>query len=313
MAQAEISTHQAWRDIYFTGYNGVRLYAREYPGDPAKRPLLCLPTITENSRSFEPLAEKLANHERGSRTVYSLDFRGRGFSENDPNWKNYSPLIEMSDLINFMSLKCLHQPTILASGWSGIITMTLATLHRTMLGPVILNDTGPKLETNGLIRVQAFIGRLPTPSSWRKAAEQIKELNKNHFTDLTNEDWLRLAHQQYNEFEGHPQTAYDPNLEKSLMMADVTEGAPLMWDQFAAMSHIPILAIRGENSDVLSKQTLEEMFYRHQNLQIFTVAKEGHTPRLDDDLSIERIRLFLDKCDHNLNLQLEEIIPNESL
>lgn len=297
MAEAAIPTQQAWRDIYFTSYDGIRLYAREYPGDPSRRPLLCLPTITENGRSFEPLARALANHEQGSRTIYSLDFRGRGYSENDPNWKNYTPMIEMIDLINFLSLKRLHRPTILAAGWAGIITMMLATLHTGMLGPVILNDTGPKLETTGLLRVQAFIGRLPTPSSWRKAAEQIKGLNDHHFTDLTNDDWLRIAHQQYNEVDGRPAPAYDPNLEKSLMMADATEGAPQMWEQFEAMKHVPILAIRGENSDVLKKETLEQMFTRHENLQMFTVANEGHTPKLDDDLSIERIRLFLDKCD----------------
>lgn len=297
MALADQLSLQSWHDIRFTSYDGISLYGRHYPGEPHRRPLLCLANITENSRSFAPLAQAIATHEQGQHPVYTLDFRGRGLSENDPNWKNYTPMIEMIDVINFMALNRLHQPVILASGWSGVIVMMMAVMHSTMLGPVIFNDTGPKLETNGLIRAQAFIGRLPVPSSWRKAAQQIKELNKNSFTDLTQDDWLALAHQQYNEVEGRPFTAYDPNLEKSLMMVDVTRGTPVMWEQFDALNHVPILAIRGENSDVLSKKTLEDMFYRHPNLQMFTVANEGHAPRLDDDLSIERIRLFLEKND----------------
>lgn len=306
MASTETSQPQSWQDVTLNSYNGIKLYARHHPGNPIKRPLLCLPNITENGRSFTPLAEAISRHEQGSRSVYCLDFRGRGLSQHDPDWNNYTPLVEMLDIVNFISATRLHQPIILASGWSGVITMTLATLYPTMIGPLIFNDTGPKLETTGLIRLQAFIGRLPTPTSWRKAAELIKELNQNHFTDLRNDDWLRLAHQQYNDNNGHPEQAYDPNLEKTLVMVDATEGTPLMWDQFNATKHVPMLVIRGENSDVLSKETFEKMATDHPNLQRFTVANEGHTPRLDDDLSIERIRLFLDQCDNEQMANLEE-------
>lgn len=293
----DTSHQQSWEDLYFKSYGGLTLYGRRYPGDETKRPLLCLPNITENGRTYEPLAQSLVQHELSSRPIYTLDFRGRGHSEHDPDWNNYTPLVEMLDIVNFMTRMQLHKPIILASGWSGVIIMTLAALYPTMVGPLILNDTAPKLETNGLIRIQAFIGRLPTPTSWRQATELVKDLNKNHFTDLRDEDWQRIAHQQYNEEDGHPTLAYDPNLQKTLIMVDVTEGPPMMWDQFNALKHVPVLAIRGENSDVVSKETFEEMANQHPNLQKFIVANEGHTPRLDDDLSVERIRLFLDQCD----------------
>ncbi len=295
-----------WRDIYFTGYDGIRLYARHYPGDKSKRPIVCLSNITQNGRSYEPLANAISSHKFGNRPVYTIDYRGRGLSENDPNWKNYTPLIEMADLMNFLSLERIHQPTFIGSGWGGVILMTLATMHSSMLGPVILNDTGPKFETNGIIRVHAFIGRLPLPTSWLKAAEQLKDLYGNSFTDLTNEDWRRIAYQNFNQKDGKPAPAYDPELQKALMMLDVTKGPPIMWEQFLALSHVPVLAIRGENSDVLSKATFEEMFNRHPNLQMFTVANEGHCPLLDDDLTIERIRLFLEKCDQPAHYEDEE-------
>ena len=297
---------QSWEELTFNSYAGIKLHARHYPGDPAQRPLLCLPNITENGRAFTPLAKALSNHQESTRSVYCLDFRGRGLSNHDPDWNNYTPLVEMLDIVNFIARARLHQPIILASGWSGVIIMTMASLYPTMIGPLIFNDTGPKLETTGLIRIQAFIGRLPTPTSWRKAAELIKELNQNHFTDLRNDDWMRLAHQQYNDNNGRPALAYDPNLEKTLVMVDATEGTPPMWEQFNATKHVPMLAIRGENSDVLSKETFEKMAEEHPNLQRFTVANEGHTPRLDDDLSKERIRLFLNQCDTELRANHEE-------
>ena len=297
MSASEQGAVLAYNDVYFTSYAGIKIYGRHYPGDPSKRPLICLSNIIENGRTFEPLCYALSHEQHTMRPVYTIDYRGRGYSEHDPNWNNYAPLIEMIDLINFMTLNRIHQPIILGSGWGGIIAMMIATFHPTMLGPIILNDIGPRIETNGLIRAQAFIGRLPIPTSWRKAAELLKDLHGNHFTDLSDDVWMRLAHEQFNEENDRPTLSYDRNLQKSMMMLDVIEGAPLMWEQFLAMKHLPILAIRGENSDVLSKETFEEMFYRHPNLQMFTVANEGHTPLLDDDLSIERIRLFLDRCD----------------
>lgn len=96
MTMPEQISAPLWQDIYFKSYDGIKLYGRHYPGDPTKRPLLCLANIIQNGRSFEPLAKALSSEALGYRPVYTLDYRGRGRSEHDPNWENYSPLIDLS-------------------------------------------------------------------------------------------------------------------------------------------------------------------------------------------------------------------------
>ena len=72
---------------------------------------------------------------------------------------------------------------------------------------------------------------------------------------------------------------------------------PELWPQFAALSHVPVLAIRGENSDILSEATLAEMGARHPRLVAVTARGEGHAPLLKDAATVRAIADFLARSD----------------
>ena len=61
--------------------------------------MICLPGLTRNSADFHDLASLLANHPSRPREVYCPDYRGRGKSDFDPEWRNYSPLVELLDVL----------------------------------------------------------------------------------------------------------------------------------------------------------------------------------------------------------------------
>jgi pimeloyl-ACP methyl ester carboxylesterase len=50
--------------------------------------------------------------------------------------------------------------------------------------------------------------------------------------------------------------------------------------------------LRGENSDVLSAETLEEMVERHPNLRTMIVPEQGHAPMLQEQEPVEAIGAF---------------------
>ena len=96
---------ELWRDIYFPSFDDLRLYARHYPAADAKsRPVVCLAGLTRNCRDFHDLASRLAKHPETPRDVYCLDCRGRGMSQYDRNWRNYTPYIELIDTLDFMTM-----------------------------------------------------------------------------------------------------------------------------------------------------------------------------------------------------------------
>jgi pimeloyl-ACP methyl ester carboxylesterase len=286
---------QNWTDIFFTSRDGLRLYARHYPAPgSALRPLVCLPGLTRNSRDFHDLAAALCGEHPGARDVYALDYRGRGRSQHDPNWRNYSVLVEVNDVLDFMTLKGLARAGIVGTSRGGLLTMVMAVLRPGALGPVVLNDIGPAIEREGLARIVAYVGRVPLPATWKQATELVMEMNRRQFTAVLPEQWEEFARAVFNDDNGLPAPGYDPKLSRSISL---DAPIPELWAQFAALSHVPVLALRGENSDILSVATLAEMRARHPRLEAVTVRGQGHAPLLKDQATIGLVAEFLARAD----------------
>lgn len=287
---------QTWHDIYFTSRDGLRLYARHYPSPGSlRRPLVCLAGLTRSSRDFHDLANALVAHPDSTRDVYALDYRGRGRSQSDPNWKNYSLLVELNDVLDFMTMKGLSQAAVLGTSRGGLIAMLMAVLRPCALGCVVLNDIGPVIERDGLARIVAYVGRIPLPADWDEATKLVSGMNKRYFPAVPDEQWAEVARQFFNDDNGLPAPGYDPNLSKSFSLMDGP--APELWPQFAALARLPVLALRGENSDILSAKTLSEMRNRHPRLEVLTVRGQGHAPLLKDAATIGAISDFLSRCE----------------
>jgi len=287
---------QQWIDIHFTSRDGLRLYARHYPVPGAwRRPLVCLAGLTRNSRDFHDLAVALASQDERGRNVFALDYRGRGRSQHDPNWKNYAILTELNDVLDFMVVKGLAHAGVIGTSRGGIVAMLMAVMRPTSVGAVVLNDIGPIIERDGLTRIAAYVGRVPLPADWAEATRLVRDINQRQFPAVPEAQWAELARQAFNDDNGLPATAYDPALAKSL--AQIGGAMPELWPQFAALTPVPVLALRGEHSDILSPATLEEMRRRHPRLETVTVSGQGHAPLLKDAPSLRIIADFLERTD----------------
>src|ERR1700730_4002352 len=170
---------QNWNDIHFTSRDGLRLYARHYGArESLRRPVVCLAGLTRNSRDFHDLAMALARPDDEGREVFAIDYRGRGRSQHDANWKNYSILVELNDVLDFMTMRGLNRAAIIGTSRGGLITMLMAALRPNALGAVVLNDIGPVIEREGLARIVAYVGRVPLPATWAEATERVFEMNR---------------------------------------------------------------------------------------------------------------------------------------
>jgi pimeloyl-ACP methyl ester carboxylesterase len=289
---------QDWEEIRFTCNNGLTLYARHY-GEPQRgvRPVVCLPGLTRNSADFHELASFLASHPSRPREVYCPDYRGRGKSDHDPNWRNYSPFIELLDILDLMTIRGLDGASIIGTSRGGIIAMLMAVMRPTAMSSVVLNDIGPEIETAGLARIMGYAGKVPLPASWDEATALVRTMNKRFFTNLTDEEWAQLARQLFAESHGRPAPGYDNKLANALSEIDIAQKIPSMWSQFDALKAIPVLVLRGEHSDLLSQKTVAKMEERHSRLAAVTVHAQGHAPLLKDRFTIGIIADFLRETD----------------
>jgi pimeloyl-ACP methyl ester carboxylesterase len=285
-----------FEEIFFTNRDGLRLYGRHYrpKTTSSRRPVVCLAGLTRNSRDFHAIALSLSGGDK-PRDVFTLDTRGRGQSENDKDWKNYSVPTEMQDAIDFMVMLGLSHAGLLGTSRGGLISMLLATAQPSLVGAVALNDIGPVIEAEGIARIAGYVGRIPAPVTWTDAHNIINDLFRRDFPKVSEEDVAAIARAIFNERDGKPVSGYDPDLGKSF--SALNGKIPTLWPQFDAMKNIPVLVLRGENSDILSEATVLEMKRRHPNLTSLVVAQQGHAPLLRDEPTIDAIATFFDKTD----------------
>lgn len=288
-----------FKEIYYTSRDGLRLYGRKYEAaDPAARtrkPVVCLAGLTRNSKDFHNLALALSKTVEPVRDVYTLDYRGRGKSAFDPDWRNYALQVELLDVLDFFTLNDLHQAVVIGTSRGGLLAMLMGAAQPTLLSAVVLNDIGPVINTAGLARIAGYVGRTPTPHSWEQAAQAIKRHNKAHFTKADDETWLAVAKQWFNEKDGKPAAGYDKKLGQAL--AALKGKIPDLWPQFEALKPVPVLVIRGSNSDILSEETVAEMLRRHPRATAYTVDGEGHAPLLHDVSSHNAIAHFMSETE----------------
>jgi pimeloyl-ACP methyl ester carboxylesterase len=198
----------------------------------------------------------------------------------------------MIDTLDFLTAQGLHRVGIVGTSRGGIIAMMMAAVRPTVMGPVVLNDIGPVIETRGLARIMGYVGRMPVPRSWPDAVMILREMNERAFPEFTDTQWDEIAREVFDDRKGRPALAYDRRLARALGSIDLSRSVPDLWPQFIALGQVPVLVIRGANSDVLSADTVEAMIERHPNLRSMIVPDQGHAPVLKEPEVIEAIAAF---------------------
>jgi pimeloyl-ACP methyl ester carboxylesterase len=281
-----------WIDRYYASGDGLRLYYRDYPGPgSALLPVLCLPGLTRNSRDFEVVAPRLARERR----VLCADLRGRGRSQHDPNWHNYHPGAYVADLAALLADAGVERLVLLGTSLGGILSLVIAATQPRRVAGVVLNDIGPEVAPEGLHRISTYVGRHAPVSSWDEAAAQARATYGLALPDLSDEQWLAYARRSFTEVDGVPQLDVDRMVGEAVR-ASQPSAAQDLWSLYGALPSIPMLAIRGALSDILSVATFERMAQEKPDLERLTVASRGHTPMLDEPECLAAIEGFLRRC-----------------
>ena len=294
-ANAYAGVDDAPRSTFISAQDGLRLHAREYGARTATGlPVVCLPGLTRTTADFDILAPALA-YGKPERRVVAIDSRGRGRSEYDIDPQNYSLAVELADVVTVLTAIEIGQAVFVGSSRGGLLSMLLAVAHPTALAGVILHDIGPVIESQGLARIKSYVGKLPQPGSFSEGAEILRRLFDAQFPKLTADQWLTAAQHTWKVEDGKLALTYDVGLVRTLAAFEVERALPPMWNEFDALAGVPVLVIRGANSDILSSATVDAMKARHPNLESIEVADQGHVPLLEGEL-IGRIAAFVERC-----------------
>lgn len=278
-------TLPGWTNGWFWSRDGLRLHYHEMPGPTDCPALLCLPGLTRNSADFESLARRLAGRWR----VIAVDLRGRGESAWPRDSLTYVPLTYLLDLGLLIEAAGLKRFVVLGSSLGGALALQLTTGHRAAMAGVILNDFGPFVEPSGLARLRANVGRVGNWPTWIHAARDLAQRNGASYPDWQLADWLAFAKRLCRlSAAGRVVFDYDPRIAEPFRLPHGDAGTDL-WLAFEALAGLPVLSLRGENSDLLSRATQTAMQARLPQMRVVEVPRIGHAPALDEPVAIAAI------------------------
>lgn len=284
---------EGWRERRLRTSDGLGLHVRDYGSRLAPgTPVVCLPGLTRNAKDFHDLALRLST----SRRVLSLDARGRGRSDRDPEWRNYNIVTETGDVLALLTQELERPCIIVGTSRGGLVAMVMAGVRPRLLAGVVLNDIGPVIERAGLARIMDYLGREPEPfATWEDAVAALKRSNAADFPNLSEPEWQAWARRTFRDEGGAPALDYDPAMRDAA--GDMPAEMPDFWPQFRALAEIPTLVIRGEASDLLSAETVAEMKRAKPDLTAVTVRGRGHVPFLDEAEAASAIDAFVARVD----------------
>jgi pimeloyl-ACP methyl ester carboxylesterase len=280
-----------FREEYYKSGDGLRLYARLYGNAKGAQPgVLCLHGLTRNSRDFEDLAPHLATRFQ----VIAPDLRGRGLSDRDPQPANYQPKMYLADVVALLDALAVTRTIVIGTSLGGLIAMMMAATMAGRIAGIVLNDVGPEIDPTGMQRIKSYAGTLPPVRNWSEAVLQAQTVYGTAWPDLAAARWQAIVRRGYREnASGVPQVDADPMIGASLRAAP--DNAFDMWPLWRALAGVPILALRGAHSDILSAATLERMHHEKPDLESVTVPNRGHVPLLDEPASLTAIDGFLSR------------------
>lgn len=288
----------SFRDAHYSAPDGLKLAARIYgKAHDDKWPVICLAGLTRNARDFHGLAEHLAGEAGGGRQVIAFDYRGRGRSAYDRDWNNYTVATETADILAGLAAFDIEHGAFIGTSRGGLIIHILAALRPSVLKAIVFNDIGPVVDGAGLAQIKAYLEHAPRPKSFAEAVNIQKSVHGKAFPALSEDDWERFTRAIYREDKGKPVADYDPNLIRTVAQWDLNDAVPSLWPQFDGLARFPLLTIRGENSLLLSEQTLRQMKEHHRAMETVIAEGQGHAPLLDTAGLPARIADFIDKAE----------------
>lgn len=261
----------------------VRLSAAQWlavhqSGDwrPDLTPVVCLPGYIRNMSDFADFIPLLRSLTGENWPVAALDLRGRGRSSDRSAAAAYSTLADAKDVGAVLAALGVEKCLVLGQDHGGHVAMALAAQHPALLAGAILIDSGPVLDSRGLVRMRSNLAHVEASRSWEQAQDALEHILSADYPGQDAAIIDRLSARLYFSAKGgRAMPLFDPALLARLQDVESDDVFEPQWLLFNAMAHMPVLLARSQLTDQLRRETFEEMAQRRHDAVSITIAGQG--------------------------------------
>jgi pimeloyl-ACP methyl ester carboxylesterase len=274
------------RTISCLGPHGFhRVAYAEWPGPPGAPTVLCIHGLTRNGRDFDDLAGALARRFR----VVCPDVAGRGQSEWLAHAGDYGYPLYLADMAALIARLDVEAISLVGTSMGGLIGMMLAAQPGTPIRRLVVNDIGPLIAKEGLLRIASYVGADPVFGDLAGLEAYLREVSAS-FGTLSDAQWRHLAeHGARRRPDGTLGRAYDPAIAEAFKTVKDDIDLWPVWDAIRC----PTLVLRGAQSDLLRSEDALAMTQRGPRARLVEFPGIGHAPALMAADQIAAIEDFL--------------------
>ena len=260
-------------------------------GDAANpRVLVCVHGLARQARDFDTLAQAMCAEYR----VVCADVVGRGQSDWLPDPNGYQIPAYVADMVTLLARLNAQTVHWVGTSMGGLIGLGLASLPQSPIGKLVLNDVGPTIQFEALVRIGNYLGQ---PLRWNtldEAADYLHTISAS-FGPHTRAQWLALSRPMLKADGDGFKLHYDPAIAqpfKAITPEIAAAGEAMTWAAYDAI-RCPTLLLRGAESDLLKRDTARAMTERGPKARLVEFAGVGHAPTLVADDQVAVVREFL--------------------
>jgi len=273
---------------FISAWDGLRLRALEWRSGDSRLPLLCLPGIVRTAGDFAGVAQQLGEERR----IVSLDYAGRGRSGRSADPARYAPEACLRDILDLCAALHLHRVGVIGTSFGGLLSMGLAAARPGLIRAVVLNDIGPDIGAGGATFVRRFVSHDPALPDLEACVAYLRSVLPP-LSLSTDDEWRTMAQLTYApDGGGLFRPLWDTRIARLL-----DAPRPDLWTLFGALSHVPLLMVRGAVSDILLPETVTRMQAERPDMMVVSVDGVGHAPTLSEPVAAEAVRAFLDRLE----------------
>ena len=269
-----------------------RVAYREWsPVGEERGTVICVHGLTRTGGDFDRLAGVLAAE--GFRVVCP-DMPGRGLSGRLPDAELYDIPQYVADCTTLLARLDRERVDWIGTSMGGLVGMSLASLAGHPIERLFINDIGPVVTREGLVRIAGYVGDTTRYPDFETAEAALRRTMVS-FGPHTDEEFRLLSRNHFVERDGAWISHLDPLVARSFER--LPDGDMTLWPLWDAID-CPVTVLRGAESDLLCAETARLMSRGGPDgagpcATLETVVGVGHAPTLIQRDQIDIVRRFL--------------------